>query len=50
MIQTNMWLSAGYNVKGFSDRDLSADNYTSRGVYMRIRYKFDETLLARSGA
>jgi hypothetical protein len=47
MVQKNTWLSAGYNVTGFSDRDLSAENYTARGVYMRVRFKFDETLLAR---
>jgi hypothetical protein len=45
MVQKNMWLSGGYNIVGFKDRDLSADNYTSRGVYLRIRFKFDETLL-----
>lgn len=49
-VQKNLWVSAGYNVTGFSDRDLSADNYTNRGVYVRLRFKFDETLFDRSPA
>ena len=32
---------------GFSDRDLSSD-YTARGVYLRLRYKFDADLWAGS--
>jgi hypothetical protein len=44
LLQQNLWLSAGYNVRGFSDRDLSASEYTNRGVYLRLRFKFDEDL------
>lgn len=43
LVQTNLWLSAGYNWTGFRDRDLSAD-YTSRGAYLRLRFKFDADL------
>ncbi|OWQ92125.1 hypothetical protein CDN99_07165 [Roseateles aquatilis] len=43
----NLWISVGYNVRGFKDRDLSADNATARGVYLRLRFKFDETLFSR---
>ena len=43
-LQSNLWLSAGYNVRGFSDRDLTASEYTNRGVYLRLRFKFDEDL------
>lgn len=39
----DLWLSAGYNVVGLSDRDLTAGEYTSKGVYLRLRFKFDET-------
>jgi hypothetical protein len=41
----NLWLSAGYNVIGFRDDDLAADEYTRRGAYLRMRFKFDESVL-----
>jgi hypothetical protein len=44
LVRQNLWLSAGVNVRGFSDRDLSASEYTNRGVYLRLRFKFDEDL------
>lgn len=44
MVQENLWLSAGYNIWGFRDRDLQGADYTDRGVYVRMRYKFDESL------
>jgi hypothetical protein len=37
----NTWLSAGYNIRGFSAGDLTSD-YTNRGIYLRLRLKFDE--------
>lgn len=43
-LQDNLWLSAGYNWSGFSDRDLSGADYTNQGIYIRIRFKFDEDL------
>ena len=33
-----------YNVTGFNDRDLSAENYTQQGAYLALRLKFDESL------
>ena len=44
-VAKNLWASVGYNVVGLSDRDLTAGEYTSKGVYIRLRYKFDETAL-----
>ena len=41
----NMWLSVGYNIKGFKAADLAGEAYTQRGLYLRMRFKFDETLL-----
>ncbi|NDC61195.1 MAG: hypothetical protein EBZ60_04155, partial [Betaproteobacteria bacterium] len=38
----SLWVSAGYNILGLQDADLSGQNYTSRGSYMRLRWKFDE--------
>ncbi|WP_394780410.1 hypothetical protein, partial [Undibacterium sp.] len=43
-VQTNLWVSAGFNWSGFYDRDLTASDYTTRGVYLRLRWKFDEDL------
>lgn len=45
-LQQNLWASAGYNWAGFTDRDLSGADYTSRGLYVRLRFKFDENLFA----
>lgn len=43
-LKQNLWASIGYNWAGFTDRDLSGSDYTSRGVYVRLRFKFDENL------
>lgn len=48
-VQKNLWVSLGYNVAGFNDRDLTANEYTNRGVYVRMRFKFDETLFDGAG-
>ena len=40
----NLWVSLGYNLSGFRDRDLADDNTTAAGAYVRMRFKFDETL------
>jgi hypothetical protein len=45
LLQQNLWLSAGYNHSGFrGDADLSGSEYTQQGAYLRLRFKFDETL------
>ena len=44
MLTDNLWLSAGYNWFGFHDDDLTAADYTQRGPYLRMRWKFDENL------
>jgi hypothetical protein len=43
LLRQNLWLSAGYNRRGFSS-DLTLDDYTQRGFYIRLRVKFDESL------
>jgi hypothetical protein len=45
----NLWASVGFNFTGFSDPDLVESDYTRRGVYFRLRYKFDEALLKTMG-
>ncbi|MDO6415806.1 hypothetical protein Q4F19_15550 [Sphingomonas sp. BIUV-7] len=39
---TNVWITAGYNVAGFRDRDFSKDRYTRSGPYLTMRLKFDQ--------
>ncbi len=46
----NMWLSVGYNAKGFSAPDLAGEAYTRSGIYLRMRFKFDENLFAADSA
>jgi len=48
LLKDNLWVSAGYNFVGFKDRDLSGEDYTRRGVYIRLRFKFDENLFAEN--
>jgi len=38
----NIWISLGYNFEGFRDEDFSATDYTSKGVFMKFRLKFDQ--------
>ena len=44
LVATNLWVSAGDNFSGYSDADLSGADYTVKGPYVRLRYKFDESL------
>jgi len=48
-IMPNVWLSAGYNVTGFKDDDLSGESVTRRGSFIRMRFKFDENIFAPKG-
>ncbi|SDI68906.1 DUF11 domain-containing protein [Variovorax sp. OV700] len=49
-VMKDLWVSAGYNFVGLKDRDLTANEYTSKGAYIRLRFKFDETGLGFSSA
>lgn len=43
-LQKNQWISVGYNLFGFKDRDLAGQDSFSKGLYLRLRMKFDEHL------
>ncbi len=43
----DIWLSFGYNFTGFDDPELVGEDYTERGVYFRMRAKFDEETFRR---
>jgi len=44
VLMANVWVSVGYNVTGYKDRDLSPENYENQGFYLRLRMKFDEEI------
>lgn len=46
---SNGWLTLGYNLRGFHDRDFEAARYTAEGPFLKIRIKFDQNTL-RGGA
>ena len=46
LLRQNLWLSVGYNFFGFKDKDLADADYLQRGVFFRLRFKFDESLFA----
>jgi len=38
----NAWLSLGYNLLGFQDKDFSAASFTAQGPFVQFRFKFDQ--------
>ncbi|HBG04140.1 MAG: hypothetical protein A2075_01155 [Geobacteraceae bacterium GWC2_58_44] len=46
----NAWISLGYNLVGFSDKDFSAADYTARGPFLRFRFKFDQNSVKDAAA
>jgi uncharacterized repeat protein (TIGR01451 family) len=45
----NGWLSAGWNIIGFYDRDFTEERYTRAGPYVTMRLKFDQASLQTLG-
>ena len=45
----NLWISLGYNVKGFHDRDFEDNRYLRQGPYVTMRLKFDQQSMATLG-
>lgn len=43
----DFWLGLGYNFTGFSDPELTGEDYSERGIYFRLRAKFDENTFRR---
>jgi uncharacterized repeat protein (TIGR01451 family) len=41
-VAKNFWLSVGYNVAGFQDRDFSKADFTAQGPFIKLRMKFDQ--------
>jgi hypothetical protein len=38
----NLWVTAGYNWGGYTDRDFSRKDWTSEGPFISFKYKFDQ--------
>ena len=49
MVTPDVWVSVGYNFSGFRETDLAGDAQTNRGVFLRLRMKFDESLFDGAG-
>lgn len=49
ILMDNLWVSVGYNFKELKDQDLLTD-YSSKGAFIRLRYKFDENVFKRGDA
>jgi uncharacterized repeat protein (TIGR01451 family) len=45
----NTYISVGYNVVGFNDKDFSDSRYTRKGPFVTLRLKFDQNSLAGLG-
>lgn len=41
-VMKNAWLSVGYNLTGFKDKDFSEADFTGHGPFFRFRFKFDQ--------
>ncbi len=46
-LMDNMWLTLGYNVRGFHDTDFAQARYTAQGPYIRFTVKADQHFLKR---
>ena len=45
LVRENLRVGVGYNVTGFKDEDLDPDNFNDKGIYLGLKYKFDENSL-----
>uniref|UniRef100_UPI0035CBEA90 hypothetical protein n=1 Tax=uncultured Sphingomonas sp. TaxID=158754 RepID=UPI0035CBEA90 len=41
----NIWVTAGYNVAGFDDRDFQAARWTRKGPYLTLRLRLEQSFL-----
>lgn len=41
-VADNAWLSVGYNQRGFNDPDFAGAQYRVEGLYLNLRFKFDQ--------
>ncbi|MDQ8036921.1 MAG: OmpA family protein [Pedobacter sp.] len=46
----NGWVTLGWNLRGFTDRDFDAARYSAQGPYLQLRFKFDQNSFKRGAA
>ena len=46
VLRKDLWLSLGYNAFGFHDDDLTRNGYADKGPFIRVRFKFDDSLMS----
>ncbi|MGH8494280.1 MAG: OmpA family protein [Moraxellaceae bacterium] len=46
----NGWVTLGWNLRGFSDKDFDAARYSAQGPYLQLRFKFDQNSFKRGAA
>ena len=44
----NVWISVGYNITGYRDRDFEGDRYTRAGPFVTMRLKVDQSTIGRA--
>ncbi|WP_372366856.1 hypothetical protein [Candidatus Uabimicrobium sp. HlEnr_7] len=44
-VANDLWLSLGYNIKGVTDNSFGDSNFLNEGVFISMRFKFDEKIL-----
>ncbi|MEO7962459.1 MAG: hypothetical protein ABIT38_00960 [Gemmatimonadaceae bacterium] len=49
IVAKNLRIAAGYNLFGFTDKDLNSFGTTRRGAYIDLGFKFDESLFGLGG-
>jgi hypothetical protein len=49
LLPGGMWVSAGFNRFGYRDDELTAEEWTRTGGFIRLRARFDESLFQREG-
>jgi hypothetical protein len=49
LVMKNLRVAGGYNLFGFTDRELDSFGTTRRGAYLELGFKFDESFLGLSG-
>jgi hypothetical protein len=44
-VRDNLWVTLGYNINGFHDKDFTSARYTAQGPYLQISMKADQHTL-----
>lgn len=50
IVMKNLRIAGGYNIFGFTDKDLNTFGTTRKGLYLDLGFKFDESLFGLGGS